>query len=301
MKSPLVFLVLACITAVHSNAGVVATADRGDITSSEIVTYKKTPQGELQLHIFNPPGHTSTDRSPAVVFFFGGGWVKGGPKAFYQASEYLAMRGMVAISAEYRIKNKHGTTPIESVYDAKSAMRWVRSHAAELGIDPDRIVAGGGSAGGHIAANTPNEDVLNEPGEDTSVSSRPSALLLFNPVLDVSPKGFASKLFGDAWQEASPMQNIDADTPPTIIFFGDQDRLLPMKMAQEYVQHMNDAGARCELRVYEGQGHGFFVYNKSPEHFALTLIEADKFLAELGYIEGEPTLKVPKAVPVESD
>lgn len=261
-----------------------------DIEPSEIVAYKETPQGELKLHIFNPPGHTAQDKTPAVVFFFGGGWVKGGPKAFYRQSAYLASRGMVAISAEYRIKNKHQTTPIESVMDAKSAMRWVRSHAAQLGIDPNRIAAGGGSAGGHIAANTPNDDVLNEPGEDTSVSARPSALLLFNPVLDVSPKGFGSKLFGDQWPDASPMQNIDAHTPPTIIFFGSEDRLLPARMAEDYQQRMQEAGVTCELRIYEGQGHGFYVYNKSPEHYTLTLIEADKFLASLGYIDGQPTL-----------
>ena len=95
----------------------------------------------------------------------------------------------MAISAEYRIKNVHGTSPRECVKDGKSAVRYLRKNAAALGIDPDRIVAGRGSAGGHVAAATATLSNYEESGEDLSVSSRPNAPVLFNPVYDNGPDG----------------------------------------------------------------------------------------------------------------
>ena len=92
-------------------------------------TYKKVGNVELQLHIFNPEGHKASDRKPAIVFFFGGGWSGGTPSQFYPQCDYLAKRGMVAISAEYRVKSRNGTSPLECVKDGNSAVRWVRSHS----------------------------------------------------------------------------------------------------------------------------------------------------------------------------
>ncbi len=131
---------------------------------SKIVPYKHLNKGTLSLHIFNPKNHRITDSRPAIIFFHGGGWNSGSIKQFYKQSQYLAEKGMVAISAEYRLKNKHGTTPNESVKDAKSAMRWLRSHAEELGINPNMIAAGGGSAGGQIAAATGTETSIDVNG-----------------------------------------------------------------------------------------------------------------------------------------
>ena len=144
---------------------------------STIVTYKKIDSHQLKLHVFNPKGHKKGDARPAIIFFFGGGWNGGTVAQFYPQSEYLAERGMVAISAEYRVKSRHKTTPLECVKDGNSAIRWVRTHAKELGIDPDKILAGGGSAGGHVAAATGTTKGIFEEGEDTKVSSRPDALL----------------------------------------------------------------------------------------------------------------------------
>jgi len=107
------------------------------------VVYKTIDGHELALHVFEPPECATNEKRPAIVFFFGGGWNKGTPSQFYPHCEHLSSLGMVAMSAEYRIKSKHGTTPFECVKDAKSAVRWIRSHADELGIDPHRIAAGG--------------------------------------------------------------------------------------------------------------------------------------------------------------
>src|SRR5580692_8744139 len=143
-------------------------------------TYMKPKQADLEMIGHFPPGWKETDKRPGIVFFFGGGWENGTIKAFERQATYLASRGLVTARADYRVKSRHGVTPKECVDDARSAMRWFRENAARLGVDPHRIVASGGSAGGHIAACTtlmPGS----EP-DDPNNSSKANALILFNPV-----------------------------------------------------------------------------------------------------------------------
>jgi acetyl esterase/lipase len=257
----------------------------------EEIVYKRASDCELKLHIAKPAGVAPQGGFPAIVFFFGGGWVGGTPTQFFPQCEYLASRGMVAISAEYRTHNDHGVTPFECVADAKSAMRFVYSHAEELGIDPARIAAGGGSAGGHLAAATATLAGLDEPGEDTSVPCRPVALVLFNPVYDNGPDGHAHDRIGERYPEFSPYHNLSADTPPTIVFLGTEDELIPVKTAENFKAKMEGFGVRSELCLYEGQEHGFFNYRDGQNPcYNQTVIAADKFLTSLGYLTGEPTL-----------
>jgi acetyl esterase len=271
-------------------AGVSAFA--ADAVPDEKLTYKTAGEVELQLHIFKPENHKTTDRKPCIVFFFGGGWVGGSPSQFYPHCRYLSSRGMVAISAEYRVKNRHGTTPYECIKDGKSAIRWVRAHAGQLGIDPKRIAAGGGSAGGHVAAAAGSVKQFEEPSEDKSISSKPNALILFNPVFDNGPDGYGHERVKEHWREFSPMHNIDKDTPPTIVFLGTKDKLIPASTAEEYKELVTKSGGRCDLFLYEGQPHGFFNYRDGKnKYYYQTVIEADKFLASLGLLEGGPTLQ----------
>ena len=245
-----------------------------------IVAYKETPQGELRLHIFNPT-KGEDDNRPAMVLFFGGGWNGGSPEQFYGQSRHLADRGMVAIAAEYRIKKIHCTDPRVCVMDAKSAMRWVRTNAKQLGVDPDRIGAAGGSAGGHLAAATATIEAFNEPDEDISISCKPQALVLFNPVIDNSENGYGYERVKAYWQDFSPMHNLRPGTPPTILFLGTDDKLIPVDTANEYKSRMEANGDACELFLYEGQPHGFF----NKEKYAETVGEMDRFLENLGWID----------------
>lgn len=257
----------------------------------EKLTYKLTPQGQLALNLFRPDAGGSAGSRPAIVFFFGGGWNGGGPAQFHPHCRYLASRGMVALAAEYRVKERHGTSPFECVKDGKSAVRWIRAHADELGIDPGRIAAGGGSAGGHVAAATALCNRIQEEDNDRSVSSRPDALVLFNPVFDNGPDGFGHERVGDRWREISPLHNIDSDAPPTVVFLGTEDRLVPVATAENYRDLMREAGVRCDLHLYEGEGHAFFNYREGQNpYYNRTVRAADRFLAALGYLEGEPTL-----------
>jgi acetyl esterase len=266
-------------------AGMVLGAPQPDL----VKIYKKVGGHELKLHIFNPDGHKAGDQRPAIVFFFGGGWNGGSPTQFYPQSEYLASRGMVAISAEYRVKNRHKTSPLECVKDGNSAIRWVRAHAGELGIDPKKIAAGGGSAGGHVAAAIGTTKGIVEEGEDPTVSSRPDALVLFNPVFDNGPKGYGHDRVKAYWKKISPFHNLDKTTPPTIVFLGTKDKLIPVATGEKYRDTMKGLGARCDLHLYDGEPHGFF--NKSKYHE--TVFEADRFLASLGFLKGEPTIGHP--------
>ncbi len=254
----------------------------------KIVEYKMVGDVTLKLHIFNPPNHKSSDKAPAIIFFFGGGWVVGGPSQFYSQSKYLASRGMVAVCADYRTQRRHKTNPDSCVKDGKSAMRWVRSHAKELGVDPNKIAAGGGSAGGHVAAAAALAKGFNEEGDDTSVSCRPDALVLFNPVFDNGPGGYGYTRVKEYWENFSPMNNIRKGAPPTIVFLGTRDNLIPVATAEKYKKLMEEAGSRCDLHLYKDQPHGFFRKKLFKEK---TLIETDKFLVSIGYLKGGFTLK----------
>lgn len=259
--------------------------------------YKKVADRELTLNAFNPPDWKATDQRPAIVFFHGGGWVGGSPKQFLKQCEYLATRGMVTIEADYRhIAKGDKGPPLDCVHDAKSAMRWVRGHAKELGIDSNRIAAGGGSAGGHLAAFVGMVDGLDDPADDLKISPKPNALALFNPVFDNGPdQGWGRERVGDRYKEFSPAHNISKDDPPAIIFLGTQDKLIPVSVVERFKANMEKAGVRCEAKFYEGQGHGFFNPGKggTDEYFYQTLLETDKFLTSLGWLKGEPTLKKP--------
>jgi len=262
-------------------------------TPDNVVVYKTIGEVELKLHIFNPDGHSVSAKRPAIVFFFGGGWVGGSPSQFFAHCDYLSSRGMVAVSAEYRVKNKHKTSPRECVEDGKSAVRWLRQNAASLGIDANRIAAGGGSAGGHVAAATGTVKGFERAEEDKSISSRPNALVLFNPVYDNGPGGYGHDRVKDYWKKISPMHNISKSTPPTIVFLGTEDKLIPTATAEKYKKLMGEKGRRCDLHLYEGKGHGFFNYRGDMKDYHQTVLETDKFLASLGYLKGLPTLKEP--------
>lgn len=256
------------------------------------LVYKLVGDVKLELNVFVPAGHQTSDHRPAVVFFFGGGWVGGTPQQFFPQCRYLASRGMVAVSAEYRVQSRHGTTPRECVEDGKSAVRFLRAHAADFGIDPDRLAAGGGSAGAHVAAAIALCSRIEGAGDDPHVSCQPSALVLFNPVFDNGPDSFGHERVKEYWRDVSPLHNIVAGAPPTAVFLGTEDKLIPVTTAEAYRDRMRACGARCDLYLYEGQGHGFF-NAAHPEHFARTLIDADRFLASLGYLDGAPTMQVP--------
>lgn len=252
------------------------------------ILYKQVDTTALYLDVFYPKKLDTKDTYPAIIFFFGGGWISGNTKQFEPYANYFSGRGMICILADYRVKNRQQTTPFESLSDAKSAIRYLRSHAKEMNIDPNRIVASGGSAGGQLAAATSLIKGFNDVTDDLLVSCIPDALILFNPVIDNGPGGYGYERVGEKYKDFSPLHNIKKGAPPTIIFLGTSDKLIPVETVKYYQTVMKRVGSRCDLILYEGQEHGFF--NK-PEFFNKPVFMADKFLHSLGYIKGEPMVK----------
>lgn len=270
-----------------------------EFTDADAHVYKTVGETKLNLYVFKPPGHQASDHRPAIVFFFGGGWTNGSPTQFEQHCRYLASRGMVAITADYRVASRQQVKAVECVKDAKSAVRWIRAHAGELGIDPGKIAAGGGSAGGHLAACTGVITGFDEPNEDHTISSRPNALVLFNPAVSFTPgkaeadKKQAAQLAGRtgvAPEKISPAHHVTKDLPPTLILIGTKDFLIDGN--HEFVDKMKAAGNRCELDLYDGREHGFFNYGRgNSKDFLATTASMDRFLASLGYVQGPPTVE----------
>jgi acetyl esterase/lipase len=277
MKSIIHFIALSAILLVP------AVSAEPAAQAAETRVYKKAGDRELRLHIEKPANWKAADQRPAIVFFFGGGWVGGTPEQFRPQSEHFAGRGIVGIRVEYRtIRKGDKGPPVVCCADAKSAMRYVRGHAAELGVDPARIAAAGGSAGGHLAAFTALVPGLDDPADELKIPCKPDALLLFNPVFNNGPGQWGHERVGERFREFSPAHNIAKGAPPTIVFLGDSDKLIGVPVLREYEAAMKAAGARCDAHVYPGAGHGFF--NKDP-HKSQTIEESDKFLVSLGWLK----------------
>jgi arylsulfatase A-like enzyme/acetyl esterase/lipase len=274
---------------------VLAQPARPKLTDARVQTaehvFKKTPEGELTLHCFVPADWKPTDRRPVVVFFFGGGWKNGSYVQFVPQAEYFASRGIVAISADYRIESKHKTTPDKAVEDAKSAIRWVRANAERLGIDPDKVIASGGSAGGHLAACTALVEKFDSP-DDPRASARPNALVLFNPFLNGKGREIKGADGSNVAEAISPTLFLTKNAPPAVIFFGTNDPMLGQ--GREYAAKCKELGVRAELYTAAEQPHGFF---NRPPWLEVTTRKADEFLASLGYLKGEPTVKLPANAP----
>ena len=209
--------------------------------------YREVGDAKLKMKLWYPKGWTPGDKKlPATVFIFGGGWYLGGTSQFNVLGPYLANRDMIVLAPEYRT-HRDGVQPNICLEDAKSAMRYVYKHADELGIDSIRIAAGGISAGGHLAAATAFCEGFNAPGDDLDLEVKPSALVLFVPVIDNGPGGFRHVHVKDYWEGFSPLHNISKNPPPTIFITGDQDEYSPIETVHRYKAAMDKFGGRCEL------------------------------------------------------
>lgn len=282
------YATLCSIVLLFASQGLCKT-EKHDFKGAAVAeVYKKASGDDLWIYRFDPEGHDPKQhKRPAVVFFFGGGWNGGKVTQFEQHSKYLASRGMVAFVADYRVKSRQKTAPNACVADGKSAVRWIRENATRLGVDPDRIAAGGGSAGGHVAATTGICDGLDDASEvNSEVSSKSNALLLFNPVYDNGLEGYGHSRVKEWFPQISPAHNISKDAPPTIVFLGSKDSLVPVATAEKFDADLKAAGVASELFIYEGQPHGFFNERKSQESFLDTVLKMDAFLVRLKWLEG---------------
>lgn len=243
--------------------------------------YKQIDTVMLSMMVYKPVDFIKTEKYPAIVFFFGGGWNDGNRNQFTTFAQHCAFKGIFSVLVDYRVKTRQGTTPFDALKDAKSAIRYLRKNAEEFGIDAQRIVASGGSAGGHLATACYTNESINEESDDLEISSKPNALVLFNPVIDNSKEGYGYDRIGDRHTDFSPLHNIKKGFPPTVFFLGTKDNLIPVTTAKSFKQKIESLGGHCDLFLYEDQGHGFF--NQKIFHEDI-LSKVDTFLQSIGYL-----------------
>ncbi len=250
------------------------------------------PNGtQLKAYVISPDKAGGKRRS-AIVLFHGGGWDTGSPEWAFSRAKHFADLGMVAIAAQYRLSDQKETTPIEAMADARAAIRWVRTQADSLGVDPKRIVAFGWSAGGHLAASAA---IFDPDASKEGASARPDALVLVSPAVSLRSDSWAQRLLmgrGTA-QDISPDEHVRKGLPPTLILQGDVDTVTPLSGAKRFCERMRTAGNVCELQVYEGFGHLFTpagtpddgMPQPDPATAAAALKRADRFLESRGFLK----------------
>ena len=264
-------------------------ADRFGGAPGESRVYKTSAGKERTMELYFPPNHDAAKaKVPGLLLFHGGGWRGGTPAQFRAACAYFASRGLVCATVGYQLPDKSAVEAMPRgqsykrlcVTDAKSAIRWFKRNASGLGVDPARIIAGGGSAGGHISALATMNPGLNDPGDPQDIDTSVVAYLWFNPAFSPGDKSDP---------EIDILKHIKADLPPAIVFFGDKDTWKPGWDAA-HAQWKEIGVKSISYRIAEGQDHGFF---NEPAWRTITLIAADKFLVEQGLLVGEPSLQTP--------
>lgn len=257
-----------------------------DVQPDRVVAYREVDGATLSLHMFKAHEPAEDTASPVLLLFHGGAWQTGGPRAFYPQCQYFAERGVTCISAEYRIRQRHGSEPADAVQDARAALAYVTDNAAQLGIDRQRIVAGGGSAGGHLAAALGTGIPL--PFERDVPSVRPAALVLFNPMLDLAPGMPDHHLVGADWRQISPRQHVDSAIPPTLVLVGDRDREVSLTTVEAFSDAIKVQGGRCDLAIYAGAEHGFFNAGaENGRYFHATNERVYQFFMEIGLVPSD--------------
>jgi acetyl esterase/lipase len=249
---------------------------------SSIQTYKTIGDITLSAHIFNPPGHSAKDMSPALLFFHGGGLRMGTPKQGYGLGELLSAKGVVVLSMQYRLADKPGLTLDAIIADTKSAVRWVRANAKTLGIDPNKIVISGHSAGAYLAATTALFARYDEPSEDAKVSSVPNAMILWSLPVRRTERNSANILpAGATLDDFQPEKFLRGGLPPSTFIHGSVDTIASPQVAQDFQAALKAAGNKTEFHLVEGVDHFF----AKPEQRTVAFEFFGKFLSSLGYLK----------------
>lgn len=219
----------------------------------EIRTYKTIAARELKAHIFEPGLNADATSRPVIVLFHAGGWNAGSPEWVYDDAKRFAALGLVAIAGEYRLSDQKDVTPVEAMSDARDLIRWVRSNAATLDIDPRRVAAYGYSAGGHLAFSAA---VFTHP-EESKTRAVPDALILLSPAVSIVDDQWPQVLLGKHGnvRDISPAEHIVKRLPPMIVIEGAADTETPLAGVQEFCDRATRAGGICELHAYAALGH----------------------------------------------
>lgn len=246
----------------------------GVITEND-VTYGKGGDEELKLDVYRPQSQSSSLR-PAVIIVHGGAWRAGDKSEGKDLGNALAKMGVVAFSINYRLATENGNHWPVQLDDTQRAVRWIRANAAKYGIDPERLGALGGSAGGHLVACLGTMDTRDNSDPDLAAySSRPQCVVMLAGPTDLTedlrPKvkqgewcneqikillGGTPEEIPEQAKSASPLFHVDAQSKPTLIFQGKTDELVPVDHGERFDAALKKAGVESKLIIHKG-GHGF--------------------------------------------
>ncbi len=231
------------------------------------VVYGNVDNRKLLLDLYSPKNLNTP--VPGLIFIHGGGWEAGNKKDYTYYTIRFAQRGYVAATIGYRFSDEAGFPGC--VEDAKCAVRWMRSHADELHVDPEKIVVIGGSAGAHLAmmaAYASDVPELEGNGGYTGVSSAVAAVVeLYGPT-DATVEGlrdepvahkFMRKTYEEApeiYRMASPLFHLDASDPPTLVIQGTLDRVVPVNQADALVEKLRNLNIPHWYARLDGWPHG---------------------------------------------
>ncbi len=270
--------------------GVWAALRLGGGTPPERLVYRSVDGADLTLDIYRPVDWSPSDHRPCVIWLFGGVWEAGAPHQYRKQSLHLARSGLVCITPDYRVRSRHGReiTPFDSLEDARAAIQWVRARAGELGIDPRRIAAAGGSSGGHLAAACASVPAVNDGNPPTS--SVPDALILYNPVVDFNIPFVAKRTTADQRERLAtiaPLHQLNAPLPPTVVFHGTADAIIPIRTSETFVQKAREVGSPDVVLIsYPGKGHEFHLAGAVARREAKeSMRQIERFLGRLGWVE----------------
>ena len=251
----------------------------------EYGTYTSTDGIVLEYDIYRPQEKDASVPAflPAVVFYFGGGWQRGDRRHFAPQAKILAENGYCVFCPDYRVFERQGVSPRECVDDAAAFWEHLRKNAAVLGIDPDRIALGGGSAGGHLALMA---------GLKTGVF--PRAYVLYNPAINIGSEWFFHEVVNpnkdkypspplglsyENFDDIKPVKLLGSFFPPSIIIHGEEDALVDYREVQDFAVALEKLGAKPEFYLYAEQGHGFFRFERNEALFDETTTRVLDFLA----------------------
>jgi arylsulfatase A len=262
------------------------------VTVERDLTYAKYGPREMKLDLYHP--FSPRGISPGVVFIHGGAWTIGNKSGFSRQAAYLAAKGYVCVSIDYRL-SQEAPYPA-ALYDSKAAVRWMRANAAKYNIDPNRIAAVGGSSGGQLAAllgTTADVRTMEGDGGNAQFSSRVQAVVAFNPLTDFvsmlartqNPKaatqaivpflGGMEAAVPEIYVDASPVAHVSATSAPFLFLHGTSDTTMPYQQSLEMIDALHSVGVRAELYSAKDANHGFF---NSPPFYQPSTERMEQFL-----------------------
>ncbi len=251
-----------------------------DSVPDSIQVYKTIDGKELKAHIFYPEGHSADDKTAALIFFHGGGLRRGSASQGYSIADELVPTGVAVIAVEYRLLDTAGRTLDHIIADSKSAVRWVRANANDLGLDPNRLVTMGHSAGAFLALSAGVTKGIEGKYEDTSVSSVPNAMLLWSPTLTRRDNAENSMVpEGMTMADLIPATYLRGDLPPAIFITGSEDPIAKPDVVKAFEEKYSAEGNQSTFHIINGADH--FFADKEQRQQAMDLMA--KFLDNMNY------------------